>query len=166
MNIVQRGDRAVKPPSLPSDSPYTPQSKERQSEERQSKVQSRVRRGMGYYKHLIGSARAIISELRLDESYKRAVLGMIARTIDGKVIHRDEFLERLSSLRSEIEARAQRESRSDLCYWLKRRLFPQKRVCARCKAETDGLIESVLLEGYPRHGEGSSSPLPSEGEGS
>jgi hypothetical protein len=80
MNIVQRGDRAVKPPSLPSDSPYTPQSKERQSEERQSKerqskVQSRVRRGMGYYKHLIGSARAIISELRLDESYKRAVLG-------------------------------------------------------------------------------------------
>jgi hypothetical protein len=49
---------------------------------------------------------------------------MIARTIDGKVIHRDEFLGRLSSLRSEIEARAQRESRSDLCYWLKRRLFP------------------------------------------
>jgi hypothetical protein len=151
MNIVQRGDRAVKPPSLPSDSPYTPQSKERQSEERQSKVQSRVRRGCGYYKHLVGSARAIISELRLDESYKRAVLGMIARTIDGKVIHRDEFLERLSSLRSEIEARAQRESRSDLCYWLKRRLFPaQKRVCARCKAETDGLIEglcSQLLSG-------------------
>jgi hypothetical protein len=110
MNIVQRGDRAVKPPSLPSDSPYTPQSKERQSKERQSKVQSRVRRGYGYYKHLVGSARAIISELRLDESYKRAVLGMIARTIDGKVIHRDEFLGRLSSLRSEIEARAQRES--------------------------------------------------------
>jgi hypothetical protein len=150
MNIVQRGDRAVKPPSLPSDSPYTPQSKERQSEERQSKVQSRVRRGYGYYKHLVGSARAIISELRLDESYKRAVLGMIARTIDGKVIHRDEFLGRLSSLRSEIAARAQRESRSDLCYWLKRRLFPQKRICAQCGAETDALIEGLCSQCYWR----------------
>jgi hypothetical protein len=139
-------------PSSPPLSPQTPlippNNKERQSEERQSKVQSRVRRGMGYYKHLIGSARAIISELRLDESYKRAVLGMIARTIDGKVIHRDEFLGRLSSLRSEIETRAQRESRSDLCYWLKRRLFPRKKICARCKAETDALIEGLCSRCY------------------
>jgi hypothetical protein len=105
---------------------------------------------MGYYKHLIGSARAIISELRLDEGYERAVLGMIARTIDGKVIHRDEFLGRLSSLRGEIESRAQRESRSDLCYWLKRRLFPQKKVCAQCKAETDALIEGLCSKCYWR----------------
>ena len=152
-DILPQAVGYVKPPSLPSDSPYTPkgsQSKERQSEERQSKVQSRVRRGMGYYKHLIGSARAIISELRLDEGYERAVLGMIARTIDGKVIHRDEFLGRLSSLRGEIAARAQRESRSDLCYWLKRRLFPQKKACARCGAETDALIEGLCSQCYWR----------------
>jgi hypothetical protein len=107
-----------------------------------------VRRGLGYYKHLVGAARAIISELRLDESSKRAVMGMIARQIDGKVIHRDEFLERLSGLRGEIEARALRESRSDLCYWLRRRLFPAKRVCHRCGTGTDGLIEGLCSRCY------------------
>jgi hypothetical protein len=65
--------------------------------------------------------------------------------------HRDEYLGRLTSAwPSEIAARAQRESRSDLCYWLKRRLFPQKRVCARCKAETDALIEGLCSQCYWR----------------
>jgi hypothetical protein len=136
-------------PPLSPQTPLTPRNLKRDNLKRDNLKYNRGCVGAtGYYKHLVGSARAIISELRLDESYKRAVLGMIARTIDGKVIHRDEFLGRLSSLRSEIEARAQRESRSDLCYWLKRRLFPQKRVCARCKAETDGLIEGLCSRCY------------------
>jgi hypothetical protein len=128
MNIVQRGDRAVKPPSLPSDSPYTPQAEEetQAKEKKQAKVQARVRKGMGYYKHLLSQSRATVEKMQIGSEYRKAILGMIARTIDGKVIHRDEFLGRLSSLRSEIEARAQRESRSDLCYWLKRRLFPRR----------------------------------------
>ncbi|WP_448377470.1 hypothetical protein, partial [Fervidobacterium sp.] len=113
-----------------------------------SKGQSRVRRGMGYYKHLIGTSRAIVSEFNLAYDYKRAITGMIARAIDGKVIHRDEFLMRLSSLRGEIEARAQRESRSDLCYWLKRRLFPQRKLCTQCRTETDSLIEGLCSQCY------------------
>jgi hypothetical protein len=136
MNIVQRGDRAVKPPSLPSDSPYTPRQTEgRQTKERQTKVQthSRVRRGYGYYKHLVTETRKIISQLQLPPDYTRAILGTIAKALDGKIVNRDEYFTRLSSLRSEIAARAQRESRSDLCYWLKRRLFPaQKSLRPQC----------------------------------
>jgi hypothetical protein len=133
MNIVQRGDRAVKPPSLPSDSPYTPRQTEgRQTKERQTKEQthSRVRRGYGYYKHLVTETRKIISQLQLPPDYTRAILGTIAKALDGKIVNRDEYFTRLSSLRSEIAARAQRESRSDLCYWLKRRLFPARRESA------------------------------------
>jgi hypothetical protein len=148
MSIVQRGDRAVKPPSLPSDSPYTP----RQTEGRQTKEQthSRVRRGYGYYKHLVTETRKIISQLQLPPDYTRAILGTIAKALDGKIVNRDEYFTRLSSLRSEIAARAQRESRSDLCYWLKRRLFPQKRICAQCGAETDALIEGLCSQCYWR----------------
>jgi hypothetical protein len=146
--ILPRGGGAVNP-SLPSDSPYTPQAEETQAKEKkQAKVQARVRKGMGYYKHLLSQSRATVEKMQIGSEYRKAILGMIARTIDGKVIHRDEFLGRLSSLRSEIEARAQRESRSDLCYWLKRRLFPRKKICARCKAETDGLIEGLCSQCY------------------
>jgi hypothetical protein len=146
--ILPRGGGAVNP-SLPSDSPYTPQAEETQAKEKkQAKVQARVRKGMGYYKHLLSQSRATVEKMQIGSEYRKAILGMIARTIDGKVIHRDEFLGRLSSLRSEIEARAQRESRSDLCYWLKRRLFPARKICARCKAETDALIEGLCSQCY------------------
>jgi hypothetical protein len=128
---------------------------------------------MGYYKHLIGSARAIISELRLDESYKRAVLGMIARTIDGKVIHRDEFLGRLSSLRSrDRSAGAEGESLRSLLLAQAAALPPEESL--RPLQGRDGRADrramlAVLLEGPlphapPRHGEGSSptlTPIPS-----
>jgi hypothetical protein len=128
---------------------------------------------MGYYKHLIGSARAIISELRLDESYKRAVLGMIARTIDGKVIHRDEFLGRLSSLRSEIEARAQGRVEIGSLLLAQAAALPTEESLRPLQGR-DGRADrravfAVLLEGPlphapPRHGEGSSptlTPIPS-----
>jgi hypothetical protein len=104
--------------------------------------------GMGYYKHLVGASRAIISEFKLAHDYQQSVTGMIAKAIDGKVIQRDEFLERLSGLRGEIEARAQRESRSDLCYWLKRRLFQQRKACTQCRAETDSLVEGLCSRCY------------------
>jgi hypothetical protein len=103
---------------------------------------------MGYYKLLMARTRELIERLNLEASYHRAVLGTIARALDGRVVDYDEYLGRLTQLGPEIVARAQRESRSDLCYWLKRRLFPQKRVCARCKAETDALIEGLCSRCY------------------
>ena len=150
-HILPRGGGAVKPPSLPSDSPYTPRQTEgRQTKERQTKEQthSRVRKGYGYYKHLVTETRKIISQLQLPQDYSRAIMGTIAKALDGKIVNRDEYFTRLLGLRSEIEARAQRESRSDLCYWLKRRLFPRKKICARCKAETDALIEGLCSQCY------------------
>jgi hypothetical protein len=99
--ILPRGGGAVNP-SLPSDSPHTPQAEEetQAKEKKQAKVQARVRKGMGYYKHLLSQSRATVEKMQIGSEYRKAILGMIARTIDGKVIHRDEFLGRLSSLRS------------------------------------------------------------------
>ena len=149
----------VKPPSFPSDSPYTPKgstaeeraAKESTAKERTAKEQRvRARRGMGYYKLLMARTRELIEQLNLEESYRRAALGTIAKALDGRVVDYDEYLGRLTQLGPEIAARAQRESRSDLCYWLKRRLFPQKKVCAQCKVETDALIEGLCSQCYWR----------------
>jgi len=103
---------------------------------------------MSYYKHLLSQSRKIVEQMQIPIDYRKAIMGMIARAIDGKVIHRDEFLQKLSSLRGEIEARAQRESRSDLCYWLKRRLFNQGIYCPRCQRKTDSLIEGLCSHCY------------------
>jgi hypothetical protein len=100
--ILPRGGGAVKPPSLPSDSPYTPRQTEgRQTKERQTKEQthSRVRRGMGYYKHLVTETRKIISQLQLPPDYSRAIMGTIAKALDGKIVNRDEYFTRLLGLR-------------------------------------------------------------------
>jgi hypothetical protein len=105
---------------------------------------------MGYYKHLVTETRKIIWQLQLPPDYTVAIVGTIAKALDGKIINRDEYFTRLLGLRGEIAARAQRESRSDLCYWLKRRLFPQKKVCAQCRVETDALIEGLCSQCYWR----------------
>jgi hypothetical protein len=152
--ILPRGGGAVKPPSLPSDSPHTLTAEERTAKERAAKERTakeqrvRARAGMGYYKLLMARTRELIERLNLEASYHRAVLGTIARALNGRVVDYDEYLGRLTQLGPEIAARAQRESRSDLCYWLKRRLFPRKKICARCKAETDGLIEGLCSRCY------------------
>jgi hypothetical protein len=65
---------------------------------------------MGYYKLLMARTRELIERLNLEASYHRAVLGTIARALDGRVVDYDEYLGRLTQLGPEIAARAQRES--------------------------------------------------------
>jgi hypothetical protein len=135
-------------PSSPPLSPQAPLTPQLNLKRDNLKYNRGCGAGYGYYKHLVTETRKIISQLQLPPDYTRAILGTIAKALDGKIVNRDEYFTRLSSLRSEIEARAQRESRSDLCYWLKRRLFPARKICARCKAETDALIEGLCSRCY------------------
>jgi hypothetical protein len=115
--ILPRGGGAVKPPSLPSDSPHTLTAEERTAKERAAKERTakeqrvRARAGMGYYKLLMARTRELIERLNLEASYHRAVLGTIARALNGRVVDYDEYLGRLTQLGPEIAARAQRESR-------------------------------------------------------
>jgi len=148
MAIVRQTGGAVKPPSSPPDPLITPQESTAKESTAKEQRALRARRGMGYYKLIVLQARLLVDKMKIGYDYRRAIMGTIARAIDGKIVDKDEFLERLASLREEIEARAQRESRSDLCYWLKRRLFNQGIYCPRCQRKTDNLIEGLCSHCY------------------